>query len=999
MESTSLTPKDRQHLEEVLDQFDRALKECRTGRLPEVDEYLGAYSGGQRDYLRKEMELVRAEVVRGEYVKLRRLGGGGMGEVFLARHVALGREFALKEIKLECLRHDDRAEFEKRFRREIEACGRLEHHPNLVNVTNTGTSETGAPYLVMDYIEGRDLKQLVERNGPLDVPLAARIIHDAAQGLAHAHERGLVHRDIKPSNIMVSKHGVVVVLDLGLARLVESDRQVSVVSMPGLVGSFDYMSPEQCREEQEVDLRADVYALGCTLYYLLAGRPPFAEAKSIFQKLNAQQTEPLPAIDRVDRHSELWRLLLHMTAKDPAQRPQSLVEVVAALRPLMRDADLERLAQSVSSVSSLAGRLRETQSEQGSGSTAIYQPRDRSLGASGDQRATSGSASGSRIGSATRALGRQLTRRRFMAIGAIGAVAAASAGAVAWSKRRHWGAEFLETLPGLNGRWWFDEIPWLLPDVRMFLADSLDVWHGELWSLHAQAHSGDIPAFYAALRDRVDEASGDFPTATANRYEVLRTIDPERLLPERWKETPAAIAKELPDEPNRGAVDWHIHANILHYQESFDEAARAYEQAVKQYVSDGRTPMAALALADWGQLHLKERKTGLAKDKFSRSRKLMADESHAPAELLRLFAVDSLCNEADAHRGFDNWDPAWHCLDEARTLVEQLADEHPLRAVYLERSAWYHFDVWRVDRADRDFREARALREASHKAGNHRAINFVYWNRQGQAMVDYYQGRVGEARDELEKLTGDNETMAEASADYTVRQQAELRRRQPNLLERLADAELVEPGAQNDAVACMEDAIDEAAAQGFKDNARLPVLIRLDFKTAVIAALTGDLGGAMAHFAAATEAAERLRKESAAPGGRQVRTTRSSRFEVSRSLAAACVDWLSPDAKMQQEAIKRIANQFKRSLAELTRDELLLLMFVGDRFLQSGDSATYRDARRDIAAGVSRLADVRPLGKEVPPAGDRAYTPPPLLVRYREMADRYLKDTAEPAAG
>jgi serine/threonine protein kinase len=196
MDTSTISAKDRQQLEELLDRFDRALREARSGALPDIEEHLGSYQGKARQYLRREMEALVSDLVRGEYVKLRRIGGGGMGDVFLVRHTILGREFALKEIKLEALQQGDRDEFSGRFQREIAVFGQLEYHPNIVSATNTGTTEQGVVYLVMEFIDGEDLKQIVERHGPLEVNQACKIIHDAAVGLAYIHEKVHVHREI-----------------------------------------------------------------------------------------------------------------------------------------------------------------------------------------------------------------------------------------------------------------------------------------------------------------------------------------------------------------------------------------------------------------------------------------------------------------------------------------------------------------------------------------------------------------------------------------------------------------------------------------------------------------------------------------------------------------------------------------------------------------------------------------------------------------------------------
>lgn len=211
----------------------------------------------------------------GPYVLLERLGRGGMGHVYKAEHRLMKRVVALKllgQLRSDC----DHSAAQIRFRREVEAAGRL-RHPNIVTAYDAGIWQ-GRPYLVMEYIEGIDLERLVEDTGPLTIDLACEIVRQTAEALHHAHERGLVHRDIKPANLMLAPPGVTVkLLDLGLAKLTskplagdeenEADNE--------LCGTPDYMAPEWGCGSRSADVRSDLYSLGCTFYFLLAGQVPY----------------------------------------------------------------------------------------------------------------------------------------------------------------------------------------------------------------------------------------------------------------------------------------------------------------------------------------------------------------------------------------------------------------------------------------------------------------------------------------------------------------------------------------------------------------------------------------------------------------------------------------------------------------------------------------------------------------------------------------------------
>ena len=210
------------------------------------------------------------DLVCGQYVLLEGLGEGGMGRVFKARHRRMKRVVALKFIHKHLLTHPLAVQ---RFYREIEAVARLSH-PNIVMAFDADEID-GTHFFVTEYVEGVDLRTLLERDGPLPVARACEAARQAALGLQHAHLRGLVHRDIKPANLLLSREGVVKIVDLGLARLTLPDPDdagaVNLTRTGELMGTPDYLAPEQIHDFHRADIRADIYSLGCTLYQLLAG--------------------------------------------------------------------------------------------------------------------------------------------------------------------------------------------------------------------------------------------------------------------------------------------------------------------------------------------------------------------------------------------------------------------------------------------------------------------------------------------------------------------------------------------------------------------------------------------------------------------------------------------------------------------------------------------------------------------------------------------------------
>jgi serine/threonine protein kinase len=290
-----------------------------------------------------------SELVLGPYLLLQRLGEGGAGQVFKAYHQTMSRLVALKIIRQELLNDD---EVVARFRREFQVLSRL-NHPNVVHAYDAGAAGTGH-FLAMEYVEGTDLAKLVKQCGPLPVMQACAYVRQAALGLQHAHEKGLVHRDIKPHNLIMSlREGRIKVADLGLARLAQaatgemtaalaSGRTAGTLTPPGTVmmGTADYLAPEQALEFHKADIRADIYSLGCTLWYLLVGQPPFP-ADTLAEKLLSHQTKEPPAIKKLrpDVPTSLASVLQRMLEKRPQDRYQTPADVAAALATFVRSGD------------------------------------------------------------------------------------------------------------------------------------------------------------------------------------------------------------------------------------------------------------------------------------------------------------------------------------------------------------------------------------------------------------------------------------------------------------------------------------------------------------------------------------------------------------------------------------------------------------------------------------------------------------------------------------
>ena len=278
----------------------------------------------------------------GQYELLRSIGRGGGGEVFEARHALLQRRVA---IKLLSARHVGDESARRRFFREMESIGQL-NDPYIVRAYDAGEVD-GTLYLAMELVEGENLESLARRVGQLPVSDACEIIRQAAIGLQHVHETGLVHRDLKPSNLLLSKTGLKIA-DLGLALLnrngLTEDR---LTGHHTVLGTADYMAPEQAEGSHHVDIRADLYSLGCTLFRLLSGRAPFAvpENSTPIKKMMAHASQPIPDIlqMRPDVPIELALLIRRLLAKDRNDRFAEPRDLAEAIRPFCHAEDLPSL--------------------------------------------------------------------------------------------------------------------------------------------------------------------------------------------------------------------------------------------------------------------------------------------------------------------------------------------------------------------------------------------------------------------------------------------------------------------------------------------------------------------------------------------------------------------------------------------------------------------------------------------------------------------------------
>lgn len=268
-----------------------------------------------------------ASLILGNYLILDKLGQGGMGMVLKAEHQRMKRVVALKVLSPDAVKTPDSV---RRFEREVQAAAKLEHQ-NIVTAYDADRANN-TTFLVMQFVDGDDLSAIVKKSGPMAVDRAVDCVLQAARGLEFAHQRGVIHRDIKPHNLLLGKDGVLKILDMGLARIEDptgSSHEATLTGTGAVMGTIDYMSPEQALDTKTADAKSDIYSLGCTLFYLLMGGVPYP-ADTVMKRLLAHRESPIPTLDAAP--PAVAAIFRRMVAKKPQDRHGSMTEVIADLQ-------------------------------------------------------------------------------------------------------------------------------------------------------------------------------------------------------------------------------------------------------------------------------------------------------------------------------------------------------------------------------------------------------------------------------------------------------------------------------------------------------------------------------------------------------------------------------------------------------------------------------------------------------------------------------------------
>lgn len=951
--------------------------------------------------------VVPASVPRrlGNYELEELLGSGGMGDVYKARHTLFERKRAIKVIK-QGLVDAGRTDVIRRFYQEIKAVGKLDHK-NIVVAVESSTPNDQVHYLVMEYIEGISLDELVSQHGPLPVPDACEAIRQAARGLQYIHKHGLVHRDIKPSNLMLTivertgtfrmddssvreatqKIPLIKILDLGLALLVDDDQGRLTHIGQRAMGTGMYMSPEQWKSPS-VDIRADIYSLGCTLYHMLAGRPPFLDSDLKPEKAHEKSKIP-PITGPTPVPRKLWDVIRKMLAKNPDERFQRPDEIVAALAPFSEGHKLVELAR------------RYTDGSDGDatvvGTTAVSHPHIETLP----------------IDSKT-SRPPQWRRKNILWAGGLALLLLFIAVAIAVFFRdprvlagpaiRQEASDLLITLPGMNGLWWFEELPWLTPHDRVRLLAGMR--ESEFVDLRELARRADVQDFYGTLEPAVLRAArvpeqrlsrliGDDRALMTLTRDVLGSYDP--LLhavnkPAAEKELQRLKNHILNIDPNRrspatwhllGVLQTHLQDFETHLQDFKDaeESLKRAEDAYREVAASGESPAAdvaqslsALVAGDRANLYLSQSDFRRARQQIGDALDCMSSEVPTP------FHVYTLGMRSQAGLYDRDAEPQQLVRDlaEAERYVRrlELEENHPLRAYLHERRAHFALETWHLSEAVQQAEQASRLREVfagwepllegqvdvsksrAPVSGSHHAQQGWFRAQQIVALALHFKGSL-DLRTELEgteawvhfKRLVDHLSLSER-VTLTNEQARVWQQLKPNFRGRKADAELFTMGAFAEAAESYGSGIRVAQErlQWDDDPQKVHFLVFMLYKRAIALLLDGQ----------AQRAADVL-QDANGLDSKIEDPNRKRRFETFKKVAMHLADRsgqkYSNLANTLQEEAKALEGRFR------DRDNRQLLLFVAaylreliDEGVVSPESGEFPpDA--ELQAVIERLLD------------------------------------------
>lgn len=942
---------------------------------------------------RKSQNADRRPVRIGPYEIVEACGRGGMGVVYKAWHHLFQQYRAIKVLPS----HFDEDDI-NRFAMEIKIAGQLHHH-NIVRAYEANR-EQGILYLAMEFVDGINLDHLVKHHKRLPVGLACDLIRQAAEGLQHAHDHDLVHRDIKPSNLMINQNGQIKILDFGLARL-QADQNASRLTKHGSVmGTLDYMAPEQWEDPMGATIQADIYSLGCTFYYLITGAPPYSgeNYSHWLKKQEAHRTRPVPKWEG-EQAEALQPIIERMMAKSCRERYKIPAEIAEALAPLseiseretyaktpapqLPDSEVSRTPIPTAYVSStdllgqkkradLAERFDFDDSEVNSKEKTVRPHQSRTDIESEHQTAPRTPGTVPRVW--------HKSRLAWLSMAVIAVLLLSGAWFLFRPAVKPEFAEQMGALPGLNGGlngdWWFAEMPWYGPGIRQELMKA--VRHGEteiagvsLAHLEAQLTEADTQALQNDLRTLAEELAtrltGEdqnlaekilIPTSDSPNYEAnLRDVLPEAYRTGGDVEA-ALIGQATPTE-------LHLLANLLHHASSSDstlapKAEKLYQATIDAYDEDDAIEcvLRAVALSDYSRFLAGRQDHG---DAIRH-----AGEAAEAVPFADLFQISLRCDIADQFRKMDG--DSSRALNQltgspysAEAWAEKigLAKSHPLQAEIRERKAWINLDGWQLEQALEDFEKATAIRKDNREQGNKFAWRPILLNMQGQAMALHflgrdqtYTGKDGKPKPGAIEMyrTLEAEIRSEESA-FPNGSIAERESRLPNLHERHGDVYLFDYSGKFEVQKAENEfakAIIEAHKQRFGNSATHWVyLTRLHYKHALAFILQGDFASADASQGLARELEDKFQAQlESQTFQHQMKTFLLEKQVVERlkRLKEVESDSENMDSKKMKEALDKLMGLIEATdKSSIKRDNVEVLLLIFNELFQQEKHLSAQD--------------------------------------------------------
>ena len=904
----------------------------------------------------------------GDYELMEQLGRGGMGIVYKARHVRLKKIVALKILPQKAV-SDPRSI--SRFQREMELIGRVDH-PNIVRALDA-REENGIYFLVMEYIDGCDLDQLVRKHGALPPVVACTLIRHAAIGLQHAHSHDLVHRDIKPSNLMGNSTGIIKILDLGLARFHVSEDSAQPLTQPGLaMGTIDYMAPEQWEDSTQVDIRADIYSLGCTFYYLLTGRPPYTgpSLDSVKKRLMAHVISPIPKVSDFVKNcpAGLDDVLKKMLGKEPEERYATPTEVVDALKPFSDRIDLssffgEKTDQKIPSSevhteSILASSIVDTKPQHTKDSDVV-------LKETTIERSSISSRTLSGLFSTPRRRAVTISLLSIFIIGSIVTLLMRGPSEKMLNAR----AELI-SLPGLNGRWWFEETPWYTPSLRAELGEKFANSHQfiggfSLSKLADSLNSNNTQEIYKELRKICSKLNRKLPEREWTWFNQLTLNQQEKLGEGKYRDRLKSLADNLSSVSNRSATESHLLGNLQHKLANWEEAEKHYLIAKKIYDQNNQAELQALVRFDLGQMYFDRKQGHDAMDK------LISVQNLNPAFLLK---IATLIQEAKLQQLLGFSDTSVTKIREARQLLEENTkhavnhfDNHPLMAELYHREGWAYLNQWETKLARQAFGKSnKILIYQVNEFNNYDAPRNLLWVLQGIAMTYFFESDFQSAYKNYSSLLKNIESekmlpgISNSESELTPLQKYEYRQRKPNLYERLADCYLFasEPSQENlhAAIQDLTDAIQQAKVLQFTEDGRAVHVVRLYYKLAIAYLMAIEqntsklppIYESSVHEKATSkdfktkiyqQAAYLIREgqnlESKLESEKRLTDVHKKLFHAEKEVANSLVDLIRGDSSKKIEGLKRIENLISNlGQDNLTRQNLSIHVLAFQKIIR-----------------------------------------------------------------